>query len=158
MFEPGPATRIAESYSSTTPQIGLNWRVTDDLRIRATWGESFLTPLLEQQFGTVIVQGAVSLFNFAPIDLPAGQIPIQIVGSNISLGPQNADTMNVGFDYSPSDIPGFSVSATYGEIEYESFIAPPLANASLAQLWERRDELPGLFITDFQRLWFLIPA
>src|SRR5690606_37173700 len=36
---------------STTPKVGVNWALSEDFRIRASWGESFKAPQFQQMLG-----------------------------------------------------------------------------------------------------------
>ena len=115
-------TRGVSSYDSTDPQVRLAWYPTEDLLLRSTWGESFLTPQARQQFGDVSVSNGRFIFAFVnpPIPLPPGvQQVIQVAGANANLEPQEATTFTLGFDYAPSFIDGARISATYAETDFE---------------------------------------
>ena len=145
LFLPGPNTPAAQSYSSTTPQFGLNWKVSEALRLRATWGESFLTPLPEQFVGTVLVEGPDFLLSQPEVVVDPDTVVIRLLGASPTLEPQDAKTWTVGFDYQSSLLDGLTLGATYSEIKYENFIAPAASNTSLAELFDNRDALPKVF-------------
>ena len=54
-YSNGPDTRVKRTYGNTSTQARLSWKPVDSLRIRATWGKSFLTPQPQQQFGLTYV-------------------------------------------------------------------------------------------------------
>src|SRR5699024_7427123 len=54
-FVTGVSTPVKRTYSNTSRQARIAWKPVKDLRIRATWGESFLTPQVQQQFGLVYI-------------------------------------------------------------------------------------------------------
>ncbi|MDB5734020.1 MAG: TonB-dependent receptor [Alphaproteobacteria bacterium] len=121
--------------NTTNPKIAFDWRVIDDLKLRADWSTSFVAPPEDEIGGdgtwnntnyTSTTQNAslpVALFptapqllangNGAPIPCTAGQCNIaslngiQAVNSNPNQGPSHGLGWTVGFDFTPSWLKGF---------------------------------------------------
>ena len=125
---------------TTNPKIAFDWRVNDDLKLRADWSTSFVAPPEDEIGGdgtwnntnyTSTTQNAslpVALFPTAPqllvngngaaIPCTAGQCNIaslngiQAVNSNPNQGPSHGLGWTVGFDYTPSWLQGFKWNFT----------------------------------------------
>jgi iron complex outermembrane receptor protein len=126
--------------NTTNPKIAFDWRVYDDLKLRADWSTSFVAPPEDEIGGdgtwnntnyTSTTQNAslpIALFptapqllangNGAPIPCSNGQCNIaslngiQAVNSNPNQGPSHGLGWTVGFDFTPSWLPGFTWSLT----------------------------------------------
>jgi outer membrane receptor protein involved in Fe transport len=164
-YEEGPPTRLKRSYSNTSRQVRLSWKPVADLRLRATWGQSFLTPQALQQFG----QDSVQLATYA-VMFNGGQIPpgvtsiISINGPNANLKPQLATVRTIGFDYSPAFATGLTVSATYNDTRFNNYIGDPLAGMSYADIFSDISKMPkeaftmgenGVLLWDARQVNFL---
>ena len=139
-------TPASRSYDSTDPQLRLAWYPTEDLLIRSTWGESYLIPQVQQQFGDSALSDGEAIFSFAnpPADLPPGiDYVIFLDGPNSNLAPQEATTFTVGFDYMSSFLRDFSFGVTYGKTDFENYIASPLFDSPLAVLVDEFDVFLG---------------
>ncbi|WIO74971.1 TonB-dependent receptor [Porticoccaceae bacterium LTM1] len=154
IFTNGPDTAVDRTFSSTTPQVSLNWRPVDDLRVRATWGESFLTPQSQQLYGNVrAFDGLYSWTSLEGLPLPDGVNRVAwLSGPNSNLEPQDAETWTVGFDYTPMALPGLVVKATYSEVEFDNYISTPYANIGLSVLAENLEMFPEIFNIDYPNL------
>lgn len=94
-----PAGRNADD-SHFTPQIGVAWMVTDVLKLRAQYGESFMIPSANQMAADYTSFGA------------------RVVG-NANLDPEQSSTWEGGVDY---DHNGLSGSLTYFHTDFEDKI------------------------------------
>ncbi len=147
-FEKGPPSTLQRSYSNSSSQVRLAWKPIDDLRVRATWGESFLTPNTQQQFG----DGSVDLATYA-ILFNGGTIPdgvshvLSLTGPNAGLKPQLATVKTFGFDYSPASAQGLTVSMTYNDTNFDNFIGDPLAGLSYAEIFADISKMPPELFT-----------
>ena len=129
-FELSAAVRY-DDYSNfgdtTNPKFGLTWELFEGFNLRGSMGESFHAPSLADTEGS----DAKALFipGF-PLVAP-GQVPpantIALAGSNPDLQPETADTYSVGFDYSPAQLPGLSLGATYYDVEFKGQIGSPIS-------------------------------
>lgn len=144
----GPATPISRSYGNTSTQARLSWKPVDSLRLRATWGKSFLTPQPQQQFGLTYVDDGTNAVVYNGGQLPAGYTAlVTLRGPNANLKPQIATVKTIGFDYTPSFANGLTLSATYNDTFFDNYIGAPLAGLSYAQIFADIDKLPpGTFI------------
>ncbi len=109
-----------ESVGSTTnPKIGLVWVPVEGLRLRSSWGTSFRAPALTElnerfQISAVdVLEGGVR--RFALLD----------IGGNPDLRPETAETTTVGFDVSPSAVPGLTTSVTLFDTRFRDQIGRP---------------------------------
>lgn len=136
------------TFDNTSPSFGLIWRLTNDLTLRATNGESFLTPLSSQLYGTVTIFDAsnnpfVNPFFLNPV--PPYSRLIALGGSNPSLQPQTASTTTVTLEYAPAWMQGLNVAVTWSDLAYDNFIATPssIPEEDLVANFER---LPEIFV------------
>ena len=131
-------------------KIGLNWEVSDHLRVRSTFGTSFRAPTLVDSFsgGTVdfafltdpcdasaINDNPVRTANCAPgspLGVPVGftqaaaQLPVLGGGDAadgvLDLGPERGETFTLGVVLQPEFIPSLSLSVDYWSIVVDDFI------------------------------------
>ena len=136
------------TFDNTSPKFGLIWRVTDNLTLKATKGESFLTPLSSQLYGTVTILEAtnnpfVNPFYLNPVD-PWNRL-VALYGSNPSLQPQTATTTTATLEYAPTWMQGLNIAVTWSDLAYDNFIATPssIPDEDLVANFER---LPQIFI------------
>ena len=136
------------TFDNTSPSFGLTWRLTDNLALKATNGESFLTPLSSQLYGTVTILDVT----FNPFSNPffLNPVPpytrfIALWGVNPSLQPQTASTTTMTLEYSPAGIQGLDIAATWSDLAYDNFISTPRAvpEEDLVANFER---LPEVFV------------
>jgi iron complex outermembrane receptor protein len=122
--------------NTTNPKIAFDWRVYDDLKLRADWSTSFVAPPEDEIGGdgtwnntnyTSTTQNAslpVALFpQVTQLGIPgctaastscsiAALNGIQAVNSNPNQGPSHGLGWTVGFDFTPSWLQGFKWSFT----------------------------------------------
>jgi outer membrane receptor protein involved in Fe transport len=140
---------VTRAYSNTSDQLGLVWKPVESLRLRTTWGKSFLTPSVQQLFGPMTSSDATSLVTYGGAQLPPGYTQlVELDGPNPNLKPQIATVRTIGFDYSPAFATGgLTVSSTYNDTSFKNYIGAPLANLTYAQLFADINELPpGVFV------------
>jgi iron complex outermembrane recepter protein len=110
--------------STNNPKIGLMWRPISDLKIRSTYGTSFVAPSLS---ALNPIPSEVVAYNTSvlPGSGPAsGDINTLIVfGGNPNLTAQTAKTWTFGADWEPITMPGFRASATYYGTDFKNRIA-----------------------------------
>lgn len=113
----------------TTWKIGLDWHLTDDLRVRATRSRDIRAPNLNDLYAPVNVNP--SGFN----DLHTGvtaTVPVESSG-NPSLKPEVARTITFGAVYRPSWLNGFSIAVDYYDIKMTNAIGFVSASNSSVQ-------------------------
>ena len=99
-------------------KLGLNWQVTDAVRLRMTQSRDVRAATLRERFdqtrgGTTVndpvLGGSISTASFS--------------GGNESVNPEKADTTTAGIVFQPQGLEGFSVSFDWYEIEINDAIA-----------------------------------
>jgi iron complex outermembrane receptor protein len=146
--------------NTTNPKIAFDWRVYDDLKLRADWSTSFVAPPEDEIGGdgtwnntnyTSTTQNAslpIALFPQAtllgvPCTATSCNIAtlngIQAVNSNPNQGPSHGLGWTVGFDFTPSWLQGFTWSLTLWNARFKGGsqgapFATVTTSASLAHL------------------------
>jgi iron complex outermembrane receptor protein len=113
-----------ESYSDVgsvnIPKLGILWSLSDYLNVRSTWAKSFKPPDLTDLSAKTSFSQVASIPDPGS---PTGASPVlTLFGSNPNLQPESARTWTVGADFMASSLPGFSLSATYFNINYSGRI------------------------------------
>lgn len=147
-YQTGPDTKVERSYGNTSTQARLLWKPVQSLKLRVTWGKSFLTPQSQQQFGLVNIDDGTNAVMFNGGQLPEGyNTVVKLRGPNPNLKPQIATVKTIGFDYTPPFANGLTVSATYNDTDFDNYIGAPLAGLTYAQIFADIDKLPpGTFV------------
>jgi len=92
---------------ANVPKLTLRYQPIKDLTMRATYSNSFVAPTLFQLFGPT----ATGFSN--PIGSLGGDQAQVETNSNPNLVPSKAESYTAGFVYSPSYIPGLTLSADF---------------------------------------------
>lgn len=112
-----------EEYSdfgkTTNPKFGVNWEPFETLKLRGTYGKSFRAPSLGDIDADATRTYAVSIL-FDPT-ISQNITTLQLIGAGEDLGPEEADTWTIGFDWKP--ISGLNTSLTYYNIDYKNRIS-----------------------------------
>ena len=131
------------TFVATTqnPKFGVNWVPVDGLKIRGSYGTSFRAPVFSQEFGNSV---GLYLQNY-PDYTVSGRVPIYptVTGPAPGLTPETATTWSVGFDWTPSFIPGLRLSLTYFNIDYQGAIANYLSNLTILSSPASEAQLAG---------------
>jgi len=107
-----------DGFSEVSPKIAALWNATDDLILRASWGQSFKAPGIVHLASSTIFTGAAGpgvTINGVPYGTPGCGRPCAIRGSyridaDPSLVAQTSDNIAVGFDYNITDNISFGLS------------------------------------------------
>src|SRR5256886_3979063 len=108
------------------PKFGMRWQPFDEqLTLRATWGEGFREPSLEELFGS-------PLSTLEPSHDPknGGVLRAEtqiIISSNPGLQPEDSRSFSGGFVYTPKYVPGLTCSVDFWDTERTGVVAGPLA-------------------------------
>ncbi|WP_108947031.1 TonB-dependent receptor [Shewanella halifaxensis] len=122
---------------TTNYKLGLRWVPMDGLMFRSTVSTAFRAPSTSELFAgasdnspTVVDKCATNPTPFCIADgvPPGGFEPIgdqlsSTRGGNPDLTPEEADTLTVGFVYSPSFVEGLSLTVDYWDIELDNAIS-----------------------------------
>jgi iron complex outermembrane receptor protein len=101
--------------SADTPKVDFKYQPYDDeLTLRASAGKSFIAPPLYSLYGPT-TQGSSSELSYTGANGVSYQnVQMQAVSSsNPNLKPSTATTWEVGFTYTPKQVPNFSISFDY---------------------------------------------
>lgn len=109
-----------ENYgSTTTPKVGVTWRLTPSLDFKASWGKSFKTPTIAETASAVLATLTRAT--------AGGPILLLSQGGNADLDPERAEIVTAGFTLQPSAVPGFRLDLGWFDIDYTDRIAPPIS-------------------------------
>lgn len=125
--------------SSLDPRIGLSWMPTPGVKLRGSWGTSYLAPKLKNfdvAFNTVIAVQNFFLANGLTIMQLSGNAPE-------SLKAQEAKNYTFGIDLSPAALPGFTLSVNYYDIDYRDKIEE-LVTLPLQRMLSNPEDFPGI--------------
>ncbi|WP_312370052.1 TonB-dependent receptor [Stenotrophomonas sp.] len=139
----GSDSMVSRSFSRTSPLARLAWKPFDQLRLRATWGESFLVPQAQQQFGQLIMDDYTSRVLFNGGQLPDGVTQVvALSGPNANLKPQVASVVTYGFDWVPGFATGLQLSATYNRTSFDNYIGDPLSGLTYSEVFKDISKMP----------------
>lgn len=99
---------------------GVDWSMTDALRLRLTRSRDIRAGNLSERFDTTGRGGNVEADHFLP-GAP-GYVTTQIEGGNPNVEPETADTLTFGVVYQPSWATGLSMSVDYYDIKISGAI------------------------------------
>ncbi|MGY1459453.1 TonB-dependent receptor plug domain-containing protein [Luteimonas sp. A534] len=148
-------------FSTFNPKVGLDFKPTDNLSLRGSWGTSFHAPPMRYAYnGVQPITGGngafmrADLYN-APCDTT--MVPLNGVtgtpggpgnctftaivvsgGAGPTLRPEESETWTLGFDYAPEWAPGLKIGASYFNLKVDDRIVRIQAGALggiLAQLF-----------------------
>ncbi|MEM6537391.1 MAG: TonB-dependent receptor [Pseudomonadota bacterium] len=140
------SVRVADystSGTATSFAFGTVWQPISDLRLRASFNravraanvEELFTPVqvLDSNLNLVVDPCSIGAINdgsdtraqncaaliadIANFDPPSFQPVTELAGGNTDLDPEKADTLTIGFAYTPSVAPGLAIVADYYDIE-----------------------------------------
>ncbi len=97
------------SEDAKVPKVTLRYQPIKDLTIRATYSNSFVAPTLYELFGP----SATGFSNAITLNGNVQDQAQVMSGSNPNLVPSTAESYTAGFVYSPSWLPGLTVTADY---------------------------------------------
>jgi iron complex outermembrane recepter protein len=112
------------------PKVGLRWQPFDEqLTLRATWGEGFREPSLEELFGA-----PVSTLEVTHDPLKGGLLESEtntLISSNPRLQPEDSRSFSGGVVYTPKYVPGLTCSVDFWDTERTGVVFAPLAQQVL---------------------------
>jgi outer membrane receptor protein involved in Fe transport len=120
----------SSDFSDTVPKLGISWRPTESLLLRASWGEAFRTPTMSEMFSTISYSfpSAYDTYYCDTLGNPgdddsycsASQQHLTYYGGNPDLKPENSTSISVGVVYDVTENLSFEVS--YYNYDYENKI------------------------------------
>ena len=112
------------------PKVGMRWQPFDEqLTLRATWGEGFREPSLEELFGSPLstLEPSHDPMNGGVFEPETNTL----ISSNPGLEPEDSRSFSGGFVYSPKYVPGLNLSVDFWDIERTGVVTAPLADQVL---------------------------
>ena len=112
------------------PKVGMRWQPFDEqLTLRATWGEGFREPSLEELFGSPLstLEPSHDPMNGGVFEPETNTL----ITSNPNLQPEDSRSFSGGFVYSPKYVPGLNLSVDFWDIERTGVVSAPLADQVL---------------------------
>ena len=129
-------------FSTFNPKVGLDYKPTDSLTLRGSWGTSFHAPPMRYAYnGVQPITGGNGAFLRADLyrapcnttmvplngvsNTAAGCTFTAIVisgGAGPTLKPEEAETWTLGFDWKPEWAPGLSIGASYFNLRVDDRI------------------------------------
>lgn len=114
-----------------TPKFGLTWAISPEVSIKGSWGKSFRTPTLYQQYQPRFV------YLFPPASLgmsgyPPSAIGMLVLGGNPDLKPERATTWSTTLALDPRFLPGASLEVSYFSVHYRDRVVTPITYLSQA--------------------------
>jgi iron complex outermembrane recepter protein len=112
------------------PKVGMRWQPFDEqLTLRATWGEGFREPSLEELFGSPLstLEPSHDPMNGGVFEPETNTL----ISSNPGLQPEDSRSFSGGFVYSPKYVPGLNLSVDFWDIERTGVVTAPLADQVL---------------------------
>jgi iron complex outermembrane receptor protein len=127
-FDVSTAVRWAD-YSGSgeiwAGKLGMNWQVSDSVRLRATQSRDVRAATLRERFDQT--RGGTTVSDPANRNPVTGVIPsistASFSGGNPNVNPEEADTTTAGIVFQPTGLDGFSVSFDWYEIDINDAIA-----------------------------------
>jgi iron complex outermembrane receptor protein len=104
--------------SSTTPKVGLKFKPTSSLLLRANWGKGFRAPSLPE------ISPSTATFFVQVNDPVTGQSGVQISGvfaGNPALQAEKSESATVGIVFEPNQ--NFSASVNYYQIDWKNIVS-----------------------------------
>ncbi len=142
------AVRIADyegSGSIWAWKAGLDWQVTDSLRLRGTRSRDIRAGTLSERFDTSRGPGNVD----DPEDATPNTYPISVIsGGNPEVDPELADTLTFGFVFRPMLVQGLSVSVDAYDIDIKGAIGQLGAQQIVDQCFAGATQLCGYIERD----------
>ena len=113
--------------SATSPRVGMRYKPTESLVLRASWSRSFRPPVFTDIFNSYGPTEYQNLL-FDP-NHPSGEEVTLVWGvlfhsatNNPALEPEFSDNFSLGFDWSPSTLPGLRWTVNWSRIDFTNRI------------------------------------
>ncbi len=131
--------------NTTNPKVGIKWRPTEDLLLRASWGTGFRAPTFNEAYGG-------QSRGFRPVEDPClgpdfADYPgcngeqatttssgaFIVSGGNPELDPEEADNLTIGAVWRPEFLSGLALTLDYYQIEKSGIIGTADINFIIEQ-------------------------
>lgn len=119
--------RYSGNTSVATPKLGLIYVPVNGARFKLSWGRSFKTPTLFQQYSGYDAQ-LVPVSYFGASGYPADATALFLSGGNAALRPERASTWTGGLELKPAAIENFRAEITAFHVRYKNRISQPITS------------------------------
>jgi iron complex outermembrane recepter protein len=119
-----------EGYSNNdvvTPKVGLIYAPVHAIEFKASWGKSFKTPTLYQQYSGYTAQ-LVPVSYFGASGYPSNATALFLSGGNAQLRPERATTWTTSVEFRPAQIEGLTSTVTFFHVRYKNRISQPITS------------------------------
>jgi iron complex outermembrane recepter protein len=132
--------RYSDFGDTINPKVGISVRPVPGLGLRGSWGTSFRAPRFNEISTNANAPISTARINAIDPQSPTGRSSfLQVFGPNPDLTEETAKVWTAGFDFTPTVLPGLSISSTYFFLDYRDKIlrAPGSGASTLARedLW-----------------------
>ncbi len=111
-----------------TPKLAILYSPVRDIDLKASWGRSFKSPTLFQEFQYkfVALRQATA---YGTSSFPAGSTVLHVTGGNPDgLQPERAENLSFTLAWRPAFLPGAIVEASYFDVDYKDRIVAPISS------------------------------
>ena len=134
---------------TTNPKVGVRWRPSDGLTLKANYGTSFRAPSLRELHFVSFTFPNIPVFD---PNAPGGpsQVFIDLTqGGNPNLKEETAKTWTVSAELRPPSLEGLRLQASYFHIDYDNRIRGVIDGINFPLLLQFEDTLPpGIVVRD----------
>ena len=117
----GSPDLIETSQSDTSPRVAIRYAPTQKLALRAAWSQSFRPPVFSDQFNTrePSEMGGYYVDPYHPDGIATPiQPPVNRSSFNTEIRSEISDNYSLGFDWSPSSLPGLRWTVDWSRINF----------------------------------------
>ena len=117
----GSPNLIETSQSDTSPRVAIRYSPTETLALRAAWSQSFRPPVFSDLFNTSEPSDRpgyyIDPYHPDGITTPI-QPPVNRSAFNTEIRSEISDNYSLGFDWSPSSLPGLRWTVDWSRIDF----------------------------------------
>jgi iron complex outermembrane receptor protein len=112
-----------------TPKVGILYSPVRDIDLKASWGRSFKSPTLFQEFQYKFVALRLATA-YGTSTFPSGSTVLHVTGGNPEgLQPERAQNLNFTLAWRPAFLPGAVIEASYFDVDYKDRIVAPISSS-----------------------------
>lgn len=124
---------FSDAGETVVPRVAASWAINDSLLLRGAWSQGFRAPNLVQvndvgvqrsnDFDDVVrCQALVEKGNIPSLDNCVSSSITNFRSGSQDLEPEDTESINLGIVFSPSAVPGLTLTADYWEIEQKGIV------------------------------------
>lgn len=117
--------RYSDFGTTTNPRFGFTWAPSNSITFRGSYGRSFRAPTFNQLRQDPSAK-LVFTYTVADPQSSSGTSNIVVIrGNDPDLKPERANTLTLGFDVRPVEVPSLHIGVTWFKVDYRDRIADP---------------------------------